>query len=500
MRKRVLFVILAIAVLITAAAAFADEELYWSNFNSDPVKNGPKYYGTFSIAADHAPVLITRIRTYHWNSGNGAEPGQICAYENGEELQCWQAVGRSAYGSPNVYWETLTDFTMLPGHTYGFKDSDYTTWSYNDASKDRGMIELYTEAAASNGNGPAPAAAYTPSSRSGNSYTVPSALSVGQTFPLGRYEQDNNPGNGAEPIEWQVLAVKGDRALVISKYVLDVRPYHNAGNTWESHNDRKWLNEEFYNKAFTDAEKNQILLVTNENPDNPTYGTKGGNRTQDRIFYLSIDETHYFSSNEAAKAKPTAYTAAQGIMVLEPYGGTTYWSLRSPGYMESIRAYVDSDGVTYPMGLYLPDGYEDPVIGARPAFWVKTAPAVCLRVTYKGNNCLAKVPTDDKCYKPGDKVTVLFDPTEYLPGLIFNGWDWDKDGAADYGFFYYEFVMPNKDVEMNAVCYQQIYDYYDQQQYHQDDVVTRPQTPVDNYNPPIYPDNSSNWYVVGGVG
>ena len=118
-------------------------------------------------------------------------------------------------------------------------------------------------------------------------------------------------------------------------------------------------------------------------------------------------------------------------------------------------------------------------------------------LTYKGNNCLAKVPTDDKCYKPGDKVTVLFDPTEYLPGLIFNGWDWDKDGSADYGFFYYEFVMPNKDVEMNAVCYQQI---YDQQQYHQDNFVTRPQTPVDNYNPPIYPDNSSSWFDVGGVG
>ena len=475
--KRYVFTFVMILLLAAAITAFADEELYWSNFNSDPVKNGPKYYGTFSVAADHEPVLITRIRTYHWNSGNGAEPGKICAYENNEELQCWQAVGRSAFGSPNVYWETLTDFTMLPGHTYGFKDSDYTTWSYNDASKDRGMIELYTEGTASNVSGPAPApapAAAAASRSSSGGYTVPSSLSVGQTFKLGEYEQDNNTGNGTEPIEWQVLAVQGDRALVISRYVLEVRAYHNAGNTWESHNDRQWLNEDFYNRAFTDAEKKQILTVTNDNPDNATYGTKGGNRTQDKIFYLSIDETRNFSSDDNRKAKPTEYVRAQGILVLEPYGGTTYWSLRSPGYTESIRAYVDGDGITYPMGIFLPDGYENPVIGARPAFWVKTAPAVCLKVTYKGNNCLSKVPTDDKCYKPGDKVTVLFDPTEYMPGLIFNGWDWDKDGAADYGFFYYEFVMPNKDVEMNAVCYQQI---YDQQQYHQDDVVTRPQNP-----------------------
>ena len=114
---------------------------------------------------------------------------------------------------------------MLPGHTYGFKDSDYTTWSYNDASKDRGMIELYTEGTASNANGPAPAPAASYTSRSSSAgYTVPSALSVGQTFKLGEYEQDNNTGNGTEPIEWQVLAVKGDRALVISRYVLDARP------------------------------------------------------------------------------------------------------------------------------------------------------------------------------------------------------------------------------------------------------------------------------------
>ena len=88
--KRYVFTFVMILLLAAAITAFADEELYWSNFNSDPVKNGPKYYGTFSVAADHAPVLITRIRTYHWNSGNGAEPGMICAYENGEELKPFQ--------------------------------------------------------------------------------------------------------------------------------------------------------------------------------------------------------------------------------------------------------------------------------------------------------------------------------------------------------------------------------------------------------------------------
>ena len=87
MSKRVLFIILAIAILTSAVTAFADEKLFWSNFNSDPVKDGPKYYGTFPIAEDQEPVLITRIRTFHWNSGMGAEPGQICAYENVQSVR-----------------------------------------------------------------------------------------------------------------------------------------------------------------------------------------------------------------------------------------------------------------------------------------------------------------------------------------------------------------------------------------------------------------------------
>lgn len=491
MSRRFLFIFLVIVMLSAAVTAFADEELYWSNFNNDPVKSGPKYYGTFPIPQDHEPVLITRIRTFHWNNGNGAEPGQICVVENGQELQCWQAVGRSAYGSSNVYWETLTDFVMEPGHTYGFKDSDYTTWSYNEASRDRGMIELYGEFTASDSKAASPSVkgpVAAPSVSASSGYTPPANPTVGQTFLFGRYEQDNNFSNGAEPIEWQVLTVQKDRALVVSRYVLDVRAYHNAGNTWETHNDRQWLNQDFYNSAFTDAEKSQILLVTNDNPDNATYGTKGGNSTQDKIFYLSIDETRYFSSDESRKAKPSAYVKAQGIMVLEPYGGTTYWSLRSPGYMESIRAYVDGDGITYPMGLYLPDDYENPIIGARPAFWLKITPAkTCYKVTYKGSFCLAKVPTDNKCYQPGDIVTVLFEPVEYMPGLIFNGWDRTGDGTADHGYYYNTFPMPAKDVELTAICYQQIYDQ--QQQYHQDNTVTRP---VDPGNGPYY-DNYGNY-------
>ena len=74
------------------------------------------------------------------------------------------------------------------------------------------------------------------------------------------------------------------------------------------------------------------------------------------------------------------------------------------------------------------------------------------KVTYLGNNCLASVPTDEKEYKAGETVFVMFDPVTYMNGLIFYGWDWNNDGVADFGYSYNTFAMPAKNVEMKAIC------------------------------------------------
>ena len=74
------------------------------------------------------------------------------------------------------------------------------------------------------------------------------------------------------------------------------------------------------------------------------------------------------------------------------------------------------------------------------------------KVTYLENDCLAEVPTDEKAYAAGEEVTVLFEPVQYKDYLIFYGWDWDDDGVADYGYYYDKFDMPEKDVELKAIC------------------------------------------------
>ena len=52
-------------------------------------------------------------------------------------------------------------------------------------------------------------------------------------------------------------------------------------------------------------------------------------------------------------------------------------------------------------------------------------------VTYHENNCLNAVPIDQKAYRYGETVRVLFEPVLYKSGLIFHGWSHNPYGLAD---------------------------------------------------------------------
>lgn len=80
---------------------------------------------------------------------------------------------------------------------------------------------------------------------------------------FGRYEQDGNLENGPEPIEWIVLGVEDNKALLISKYILAYRPMHSIREEydWRDTELREWLEEEFFAKAFTLSEKRKMLRI-----------------------------------------------------------------------------------------------------------------------------------------------------------------------------------------------------------------------------------------------
>lgn len=185
---------------------------------------------------------------------------------------------------------------------------------------------------------------------------------------FGAYEQDNKTANGKEDIEWLVLEVKDGKALVISKYALDRKPYNTSYTdvTWETCTLRKWLNNDFINAAFSAEEKAKIPTVTVSSDKNPKFSKNPGNATQDQVFLLSITEANkYFSSDSAGQCEPTDYAVANGAYVDSDNGNCSWW-LRSPGDGQLSAAYVGHNGFVYDYGRDVSNDSN----AVRPAMWL----------------------------------------------------------------------------------------------------------------------------------
>lgn len=212
---------------------------------------------------------------------------------------------------------------------------------------------------------------------------------VGDIITFGKYPQTAD--GSVLPVEWQVLDIKDGRALVISKYGLDARPYHTefVNVTWEICTLREWLNSEFLNTAFSEKEQRAILLTDVDNSKEQGYSgykTNGGNMTQDKIFLLSCDEAsryfgvQYFLAedtkyNQESRVAPTEYAVNRGAYksfnnrTTEGIRATGWW-LRSPGFNQVTPAFVDSDGfLSYDIAVCVHDV-------VRPAFWLNLESAL----------------------------------------------------------------------------------------------------------------------------
>ena len=200
------------------------------------------------------------------------------------------------------------------------------------------------------------------------------SVSVGDVVTFGRYEQDNLSSNGKEQIEWQVLAVDGNKLLLLSRHALDSKPYHHvtAEVTWESCSLREWLNSEFLNTAFNHAERSMILKTEVDNgrkQHNSSWETKGGNNTEDYVFLLSYEETErYFSNQYERVCSPTDYAVNMGADTRELDNIVTdagWWWLRSPGENAYHASFVNFDGTRYTN--MVGNGY----LSVRPVVWVE---------------------------------------------------------------------------------------------------------------------------------
>ncbi|MBR6030048.1 MAG: hypothetical protein IKP40_13265 [Clostridia bacterium] len=194
-----------------------------------------------------------------------------------------------------------------------------------------------------------------------------SSVRVGDVVSFGSYRQYNTVQGAPEPIRWLVLDVQGDKALLVSMFVLDCKPYHSRPSriTWENCTLRTWLNQDFMNKAFSWSEANAILTTYVDNSRAQGYSgftTDGGNNTYDKIFLLSYAEAwRYFRSDNERMTIPTTFAMSQNVYYHD--NGCFYW-LRSPGQAQNYAIYVHFTGSRYDRSVQYTN------IGVRPAMWV----------------------------------------------------------------------------------------------------------------------------------
>ena len=182
---------------------------------------------------------------------------------------------------------------------------------------------------------------------------------AGYTHSDGTYQDDNGYYTNNvyyfkyEPLKWRVL--DASTGLVICDSAIDSQPYNNyildadgyywgdSGQTyyasnWGNSSLRAWLNNEFYNTAFSEMQQDRIKELTRENKS--TYDSKyDSNPTLDKVTLLSYNDVlnknygfspSYNTNDTARQRKGTDYAKCQGLYVSSSYGGTSWWRLCSP--------------------------------------------------------------------------------------------------------------------------------------------------------------------------
>lgn len=174
-----------------------------------------------------------------------------------------------------------------------------------------------------------------------------------------------------EPLKWRVL--DASTGLVVCDSVIDSQAYNNYilysngdyygdsgknhyASNWEYSSLRKWLNEDFYNTAFSKLQQDRIQKLTRENKS--TIDSKyDSNPTSDKITLLSywnvLNTSYGFGSSSSAydtarQRKSTDYAQCQGCYTRSDsssYSGNSWWWLRSSFYGATATA-VRDDGST----------------------------------------------------------------------------------------------------------------------------------------------------------
>ena len=121
---------------------------------------------------------------------------------------------------------------------------------------------------------------------------------------FGTYPYERN-GEKA-PIEWIIIDISQGVCSMISRYCLDVKPYHEGKGQvqWDESTIRKWLNQDFFNDAFSVEE--QEFIIPAENPYSSAHAT-------DKVYLLSKEQGESVLTNkQQRKTYLTSYASRNG--------------------------------------------------------------------------------------------------------------------------------------------------------------------------------------------
>ncbi|MDE6617597.1 MAG: hypothetical protein K2K13_01055 [Clostridiales bacterium] len=224
-----------------------------------------------------------------------------------------------------------------------------------------------------------------------------STTSMGTWDPY-KFSNDENIVNGndyyfkVEPIKWRVLETKNGVAYLLCDSIIDHSAFYNSqdereigGNTVYPNNYaqsgiRTWLNDTFYNKAFSATQQQNIQLTTVDNSAATTGKSENMyacDNTQDKIFLPSYKEVHNSAygfvseggeQDEARMLLLSDYARANGtyMMGYQPaWYGRGQWWLRSPIWDSSVDIAIGT-----PSGAVGGTKVDSASVGVAPAMHV----------------------------------------------------------------------------------------------------------------------------------
>ena len=222
---------------------------------------------------------------------------------------------------------------------------------------------------------------------------------IGASSSDNTYQDDNGytPNNTYyfkyEPLKWRVLDSK--TGLVLCENIIDSQAYSNTvysddnddwnnaahthyANDYATSSIRKWLNDDFYNTAFSASQKANILTSELDNRAFSTsYSEYDSETTYDKVFLLSwseMENTAYgfpanINNSSVRRAKGTDYAKCQGLRV-DSSNKCSEQRLRSAAIFSDHTCEVDNEGRRCYYWVVGADG------GVRPALRISNLASV----------------------------------------------------------------------------------------------------------------------------